>query len=381
MSYYIDGIFGWRTERAIQLLQGDLGLKVTGIADADLQKKILSGTLEKYDPYRALSRGDRGLRVLAMQQRLRDLGYLADTADSIFGPRTQQAVQLFQQETGLSVNDRATRETLIALFSDNASSCSSYINLRLGDSGYRVRELNKRLKELFYLEGTAGNTYTEETADAIKRFQSQAGLYITGNATPAVQQRLFTSGAPEYNGYVLLVRGDENDRVTNLQRRLKELGYYTDRLDGYFGKNTQNAVKLFQQFAGIRPTGKATIEMQKLLFSPKAPKYVEPTIISVPNVSIDCYEQRADDGAYLLTDRCSATGIATLSWYALGDVNRYNILITDESGNKYLSQDTYLNMTGVPINALALNRTCHADRHRLSAGRQFRAHHERKAVV
>lgn len=62
------------------------------------------------------------------------------------------------------------------------------------------RELNKRLKELFYLDGTAGNTYTEETAEAIKKFQSQAGLYITGNATPSVQQRLFTAGAPEYNG-------------------------------------------------------------------------------------------------------------------------------------------------------------------------------------
>ena len=53
-DYYIDGIFGWRTERAIRLLQSDLGLKVTGVADADLQKQILSGTLEKYDPYRAL---------------------------------------------------------------------------------------------------------------------------------------------------------------------------------------------------------------------------------------------------------------------------------------------------------------------------------------
>ena len=355
-DYYIDGIFGWRTERAIRLLQSDLGLKVTGVADADLQKQILSGTLEKYDPYRALNRGDRGLRVQTMQQRLRDLGYLADAADSIFGPRTQQAVQLFQQENGVSVSESATRETLIALYNENAESCSSYINLRLGDSGYRVRELNKRLKELFYLDGTAGNTYTEETAEAIKKFQSQAGLYITGNATPSVQQRLFTAGAPEYNGYVLLVRGDENSRVTNLQRRLKELGYYTGSLDGYFGKGTQNAVKLFQQFAGIRPSGKATVETQKLLFSPDAPKYVEPTIISVPNVSIDCYEQRANDGTYLLTDRCSETGVATLSWYALGDVDHYNILITDEKGTKYLSQDTNLNMTGVPINALELNR-------------------------
>ena len=56
----------------------------------------------------------------------------------------------------------------------------------------------------------------------------------------------------------------------------------------------------------------------------------------MPNVSIDCYEQRANDGTYLLTDRCSETGVATLSWYALGDVDHYNILITDEKGTKSL---------------------------------------------
>ncbi len=355
-DYYIDGIFGWRTERAIRLLQSDLGLTVNGIADADLQKQILSGTLAKYDRYRALSRGNRGLRVQLMQQRLRDLGYLADAADGIFGPRTQQAVQLFQQENGLSVSESATRETLMALYNSNAASCSSYINLQLGDSGYRVRELNKRLKALYYLTGTAGDTYTKATAEAIKKFQSQAGLYITGNATPAVQQRLFSAYAPEYNGYILLVRGDDNNRVLNLQRRLKELGYYTLGLDGYFGKGTESAVKLFQQCAGLRPTGKATVETQKLLFSPCAPRYIAPTIISVPVISIDCYEKLASDGTYQLTDRCSANGIATLSWYALGDVDYYNITITDSNGTTYLSQNTTLNMTSVPISALTMDR-------------------------
>ena len=96
-DYYIDGIFGSRTERAVRLLQGDLGMTVNGIADADLQRLILSGTLPKYDPYVHQNRGDRGLRVIMLQQRLRSLGYLADAADGIFGSRTQLAVQLFQQ--------------------------------------------------------------------------------------------------------------------------------------------------------------------------------------------------------------------------------------------------------------------------------------------
>ena len=99
----------------------------------------------------------RGLRVQEMQQRLRSLGYLADGADGIFGVRTQEAVQLFQTENNLTVSDDATRETLVELYDPNASQCSSYINLRQGDSGYRVRALNKRLKQLFYLEGSVGD--------------------------------------------------------------------------------------------------------------------------------------------------------------------------------------------------------------------------------
>ena len=354
-DYYIDGIFGYRTENAIRLLQGDLGYEVNGIADEDLQRLILSGTLPKYDPYQPLNRGDRGLRVTMMQQRLRSLGYLADAADGIFGVRTQQAVQLFQRENGLAISDGATRDTLTLLYADGTSPCSSYIDLRQGDTGYRVRELNKRLKELFYLEGSAGDTYTSETVAAVRRFQAQVGLAITGEATASVQQRLFAPNAQEYKGYITLYRGDENERVTRLQRRLKELNYFTANTTGYFGSVTENAVKLFQQKVGMRPTGIATVAMQELLFSPSAPEYVKPTIIGTPVLSIDCYE-KLENGVYYLTDRCSATGNVTFGWMAEGDVASYNVKITDNLGNTYLNQDTTLNMTTVSIGSLTVDQ-------------------------
>ena len=109
--------------------------------------------------YKALSRGNTGLRVTIMQDRLRALGYLADSADGIYGERTQEAVALFQEENVLSGNGSATRETLQRLYASNASACQSYIYMERGDTGYRVRELNERLKELYYYEGTPGSTY------------------------------------------------------------------------------------------------------------------------------------------------------------------------------------------------------------------------------
>ena len=354
-DYYIDGIFGWRTENAIRLLQFDLGRTVNGVADEELQRLILSGTLSPYDPYLQLDRGDRGLRVTWMQQRLRDLGYLADDADGIFGARTQAAVQLFQRENGLSVSNSATRDTLVALYAAGAPHCSSYIDLRQGDSGYRVRQLNQRLKDLYYLDGGVSDSYTSATAQAVRRFQAQVGLAINGEASATVQQRLFSANAPEYSGYVTLRRGDESDRVARLQRRLKELNYFSANVTGYFGSQTQAAVTLFQQTVGMRPTGVATVEMQRLLFSPYAPVYVEPTVIGTPEIGLSCYETRVD-GVYYLTDRCSPTGSVVFSWSASGKVDRYNVRITDSYGAVLLDSDTQMTMTSVSIGALAMDR-------------------------
>lgn len=354
-DYYIDGIFGYRTNNAVRLLQGDLGLSANGIADESLQRIILSGSFPDYDPYVQLNRGNRGLRVQQMQQRLRSLGYLADGADGIFGSRTQAAVQLFQRENNLSVSESATRETLMTLYNASTSKCSSYIDLYSGDSGYRVRELNKRLKELFYLEGGIADIYTSETAEAVRRFQSQVGLVVDGNASAVLQQRLFAPGAPERSGYSTLQRGDENARVSRLQRRLKELNYFSGSMTGYFGKQTQSAVKLFQRTVGMRPTGIATVRMQELLFSPDAPVYVKPTILGTPVISIDCFDKR-DGGVYYLSDASSETGYVTFSWAAEGYVDSYGIILTDDQGAVLLDQNTDMTMTTVPVNALALNR-------------------------
>ena len=350
-DYYVDGIFGPRTEYAIQLLQDDLGLPVNGVANADLQRTILSGALKAYDPYKELARGNRGLRVTRLQERLRELGYLADAADGIFGPRTQKAVQLFQKENGLSVNDRANRETLKLLYSDRANRCSSFIDLYPGDTGYRVRELNNRLRELYYLESNVGSRYTSETTSAVRVFQRTAGLRETGHATVPVLKALFADDAPEAPGYITLRRGDKNSRVERLQRRLKELGYYSGKIGGYFGKATKEAVELFQRKVGLKPTGVATVRTQQLLFDPEAPIYVPPTVIGEPVISLDFYDHMEEE-TYIITDDCSASGYITFSWFAEGEVANYNVKISDENDNSILDQETMLTQTGVSVSTL-----------------------------
>ena len=350
-DYYVDGIFGPRTEYAVKLLQADLSRPTNGIADADLQRVILSGRLSAYDPYVALARGNRGLRVQIMQERLRELGYLADAADGIFGPRTQKAVQLFQSENNLTVNNGATRTTLELLYSDRATRCSSYIDLYPGDTGYRVRELNNRLKELFYLESSVGSTYTSQTTSAVRVFQRTVGMRETGEATVAVQRALFAYNAPEAPGYITLRRGDENSRVERLQRRLKDLGYYDGRITGYFGRSTKEAVALFQRKVGLTASGVATVRTQQLLFAPDAPAYEPPAYIGTPIISVDAYSRYEDD-IYYIADDSSASGYVTFSWEVEGAVKNFNVRITDANGNTYVNNDTLMTATGVSISTL-----------------------------
>ena len=347
-DYYVDGIFGPRTQAAVQLLQFDLDRTVTGIADAELQRIILSGKLSAYDPYRQLTRGNRGMRVRRMQERLRELGYLADAADGIFGPRTLKAVQLFQEENGLQESEAATRDTLKRLYSDRAEHCSSYIDLYPGDTGYRVRELNNRLKDLYYLECSPGSTYTSQTTSAVRVFQRTAGLRETGNASQAMQRLLFSDDAPEAPGYIVLRRGDDNERVARLQRRLKALNYYSGPVDGYFGRETKEAVALFQKKVGLKPTGVATVRTQMLLFSDDAPEYVEPTVIGTPDIYIEDYDY-VDNGVYFISEASTPSGYVVFNWDAEGAVDHYNVRVSDSMGNVYADNDTLMTSTGVPL--------------------------------
>lgn len=96
--------------------------------------------------------------------------------------------------------------------------------------------------------------------------------------TPAPQ---FTP-EPEYPA---LAKGDVSEDVQKMQERLWELGFLDDDRDGKFGANTQTAVKLFQQTAGLNVTGVADNETQVLLYSDAAPLTAAAKITPVPVVT------------------------------------------------------------------------------------------------
>ena len=53
----------------------------------------------------------------------------------------------------------------------------------------------------------------------------------------------------------VLRQGASGGEVKELQRRLKEWGYYNGSVDGVYGKQTVEAVKYFQRKNGLTPDG------------------------------------------------------------------------------------------------------------------------------
>ena len=127
----------------------------------------------------------------------------------------------------------------------------------------------------------------EESLASFENVNSAAGLsaVVSGDriiadlSTPTPTPAPQATPAPEYR---TLSKKDEGEDVQKLQERLWELGYLEDDRDGKFGNNTQTAVKLFQQDAGLEVTGVADNEMQVLLFSDEAPMTDKAKVTPVP---------------------------------------------------------------------------------------------------
>ena len=71
--------------------------------------------------------------------------------------------------------------------------------------------------------------------------------------------------------YEPLSKGMKSDAVLELQNRLYMLGFLTSDRDGDYGTKTQTAVKLFQSYVGLEPTGIADSETLARLYADDAP--------------------------------------------------------------------------------------------------------------
>ena len=136
------------------------------------------------------------------------------------------------------------------------------LSLSRGSSGEKVKLLQKRLKELGFLNDTVDGKFGANTEAAVKYFQAAKGLKKTGAVDDALWARLFAADAPT-GTYVTLAKGMSGPAVSALQQALAELKLFGGSVNGSFLKDTEAAVKQYQGYFGFAVNGKANQALQK----------------------------------------------------------------------------------------------------------------------
>jgi len=138
--------------------------------------------------------------------------------------------------------------------------------LQFGMENERVQKLQERLMELGYLDIDESTEYFgNATKYAVQLFQRQHELDQDGIAGPDTLQMINSSEAKKYT----LLEGMKGTDVDGFQRRLKELGYL-NKVTGYYGTETIDAVKAFQKRNKLSADGKAGEQTFSLIYSPEA---------------------------------------------------------------------------------------------------------------
>jgi peptidoglycan hydrolase-like protein with peptidoglycan-binding domain len=262
---------------------------------------------------RALKQGDRGSEVRELQQRLQERGFDVPATGN-FGSQTRNAVIRFQQANRLTPDGIVGRGTRAELFNQVRPSVSQSFNtdpftlpppdrnldnvpdsptlyapndpnlptLRadntysedtyLGDTyseniDFDIRLVQEQLARAGFSPGRIDGVFGRNTAQALRQFQTSVGLYPSGTITSETLRALedYVAGRPnpQLSDYSnrndrsrrSLQPGDRGSEVEDLQRRLGDQGFNPGRIDGIYGRNTQRAVRRFQQARRLYPDG------------------------------------------------------------------------------------------------------------------------------
>jgi len=134
------------------------------------------------------------------------------------------------------------------------------------DLAYSVRNIQQLLNQLGYDAGTPDGSMGFKTHNAIRAFEKDAQLPITGEASASLFQRLQQATAEEQGGQTSAVgrstaTGDVPLRsadVQQLEKDLKVLGYNPGSADGVYDHKTRTAIQRYQQDHAMTVDGLAT---------------------------------------------------------------------------------------------------------------------------
>ena len=127
--------------------------------------------------------------------------------------------------------------------------------IKPGDRGDVVTAVTNTLHRLGLIASPT-DTFTPEVSQAVRAFQQERGLSVTGEIDigthAAIEEARWKLGDRSLKVESPHMRGDD---VATLQSRLIDMGFNPGRVDGIYGSVTESAVKDFQKSVGVKVDG------------------------------------------------------------------------------------------------------------------------------
>mgnify|MGYP002626418548 CR=1 FL=1 len=227
-----------------------------------------------------------------------------------------------EEETGKSSEDQEVDDTEEEEdTADKLNDDTDYFEkalLKKGSVSDTVTWLQRRLKQLGYLEVKPDGVFGDYTKEAVALFQQANGLtndpgtvseymidLIDNNpiskSESEAYQNLYSNETDAQADFVTMTIGSSGDDVKNLQQLLKDLGYYSEEVTGDFDEETQKSVIAFQKQNGDPyPDGEADLwVLTKLTVDPVPTELTISTLATTQHLTDKYYYRNGFDIRYI----------------------------------------------------------------------------------
>ena len=231
----ITGTANAETVAAVREYQADARIPVTGTIDDALLQQLHIAQADSDAIYRA--------QVKQVQAALNAAGYNAGPPDGALGPKSRAAIAHYQSDNELPATGNVDAGLLASLGIETGEN-----GIAGASSAATVREAQQQLHAHGYTTAGVSGNLDRETREAIRAYQRDAGLAVTGEVSPELLAHLREADI-RHGG------DDDAELVLEIERQLQQHGYSVGAVDGVIDANTRAAVHAYQADAGLAITG------------------------------------------------------------------------------------------------------------------------------
>lgn len=189
--------------------------------------------------------------VVALQKKLKTLGFFKGEADGYYGPQTANAIRAFEASRDLSLLGALTPSVIAAVQNAKPLVPAAKPTKRVLPSVEKVPLVTSAIPKKITTD------LTKSKLPVTKPIVSDSLTKIVKNVATIAQQAQKKMKPP--------ASALSSDTIRQVQRGLAKLGFLSEKIDGVAGDATAKAVRKFEVYFNYDVTGTVTPELVDLL--------------------------------------------------------------------------------------------------------------------